>query len=122
MHITFFEKTGKPSSIILQEMGTYLIKEKYAETKTNLIITRPANLVKAEIREKYYSTDVYSNSTLIKKLDWILKSLKVFLQQITNTSIKKESIGQSIVKVDCPRNVVLSLLFGFGTELDHMFG
>ena len=66
--------------------------------------------------------DVYPNSTRIKQLDWILKSLKVFLQPITSSSIKKESIGQSIVKVACPRNVVPPLLFGFGTELDHMLG
>ena len=55
-------------------MATYLIKKKYAETKTNIddgkwrIITMPANLVKGEIREKYYSMDVYPNSTQIKQL------------------------------------------------------
>ena len=61
-------------------MATYLIKEKYAETKTNSddekwrIITMPANLVKTEIREKHYSMDVYPNSTQIKLLDWISKN------------------------------------------------
>ena len=58
-HITFPEETGKPSLIILQEMAKSLIKEKYAETKTNIdneklqIIMIATNLVKAEIREKF---------------------------------------------------------------------
>ena len=61
-------------------MATYLIKEKYAETKTNIddekrrIMTMQANLVKAEIREKHCSMDVYPNSTQIKQLDWIPKN------------------------------------------------
>ena len=106
----------------------YLIKEKYAETKTNIddekwqITTISANLVKAEIREQHYSMDIYPNSTQIKQLDWIPKSLKVFMQQFTSSSIKQESIGQSVVKAACPRNVILPLLFGICTELDHMFG
>ena len=81
-----------------------------------------ANLVKAEIREKHYSMDIYPNSTQIKPLYWTPKSLKVFMQQFTSSSIKQESIGQSIVKAACPRNVIPPLLFGLGTELDHMFG
>ena len=35
-HITFSEETGKPTLIILQEIATYQIQEKYAETKTNI--------------------------------------------------------------------------------------
>ena len=106
----------------------YLIKEKYAETKTNIddekwqITTISANLVKAEIREQHYSMDIYPNSMQIKQLDWIPRSLKVFMQQFTSSSIKQESIGQSVVKAACLRNVILPLLFGIGTELDHMFG
>ena len=127
-HITFSEETGKPSLIILQEMAKCLIKEKYAETKTNTdneklqIIMIATNLVKAEIREKHYSMDVYPNSTQIKQLDWIQKSLKLFMQQFTSSSIKQESIRQSIIKAACQRNVILPLLFGLGTVLDHMFG
>ena len=86
----------------------------------------PANLVKAEIREQHYSMDLYPNSTQIKQLDWIPKSLKVLITsssiRITSSSIKKESIGQSIVKIACPRNVAPRLLFGFGTERNHLFG
>ena len=80
------------------------------------------NLVKAEIREKHYSMDVYPNSTQIQQLDWIPKSLKVFMQQFTSSSIKQESIGQSIVKAECPRNIITPLPYGLGTELDHAFG
>ena len=58
----------------------------------------------------------------IKQLDWIPKSLRVFMQQFTSSSIKQESISWCIVKVVCLRNVILSLLFGLGTEVDHTFG
>ena len=44
------------------------------------------------------------------------------MQEFTSSSIKQESIGQFIVKTACPRNVIPPLLFGLGTELDHMFG
>ena len=85
-------------------MATVVIREKYAETKTNIddekrrIMTMAANLVKAEIREEHYSVYVYPNSNQIKQLNWIPKSLKGFMQQFRSSSIKQESIGQSIVK------------------------
>ena len=131
-HITFSEEAGKPSLIILQEMATVVIREKYAETKTNIndgkrrIRTMAANLVKAEIREEHYSVDVYPNSNQIKQLNWIPKSLKGFMQQFISSSIKQESIGQSIVKAACPRYVTsllfsMILLFGVVTERDRMF-
>ena len=44
------------------------------------------------------------------------------MQQFTSSSIKQESIGQSIVRAACRRNIILPLLFGLGTEIDHMFG
>ena len=126
-HITFSEEAGKPSLIILQEMATVVIREKYAETKTDIddekrrIMTMAANLVKAEIREEHYSVYVYPNSNQIKQLNWIPKSLKGFMQQFISSSIKQESIGQSIVKAACPRYVILLLLLGVGTERDRMF-
>ena len=44
------------------------------------------------------------------------------MQHFTSSSIKQESNRQSIIKAACQRNVILPLLFGLGTALDHMFG
>ena len=100
-------------------MDGYTHTNTHTHTHTHTVV---ANLVKSEIREKHFSMDVYPNSTQIKQLDWIPKRLKAFMQQFTSSNIKQESIGQSVVKAACPRNVIPPLLFGLSTELDHMFG
>ena len=54
-------------------------------------------MIKAEIRDKEYRTDVYPTSDEIND-DWIPDSLRLFLGIFTNSTIQKESIGQCIVK------------------------
>ena len=94
--------------------------EATAEMITLTPIKAAANLIKAEIREKDYRTDIYPTSDEIKD-DWIPESLRLFLGIFTNSRIQKESIGQCIVKTVTATKIP-PILFALAVEVDHLYG
>ena len=69
-------------------MAAYLFIRKYKEAKENVteeterIINAAANLIKALIRERYYSNEIYPATNNILTSAWIPPSLELFLNQL----------------------------------------
>ena len=105
-------------------MAAYIIKKKYKESKENIteetghIISAAANLIKAQIRERNYSNEIYHTLDDILKSGWVLPSLLLFLKLIINSQLRLESIGQCMVKAVKPRIAIPLTLFGFGISFD----
>ena len=108
-------------------MADYIINEKYKDKKDNVqdeterIIKAAANLIKAEIKEQNYDSDVYPTANDIKHLNWIPDNLRLFLKNLINSELKQESLGQCIIKATNWFSIP-PLLFGLGVDLDQTFG
>jgi len=126
-HIFFSDHLkGKETLLCFQDMANFIINKKFKEreidieNETKRIIKAAVSLIKAEIRNKEYRTDVYPTSDEIKD-EWIPESLRLFLSMFTNSTIKQESIGQCIVKAAASTKIP-PMMFALGVEVDHLFG
>ena len=86
-----------------------------------------ANIIKAELREKYYRFDVYPSnediSSISKGKEWLPQSLEQLLKLlIPSYEIKQVSIGHCILQAVRPRSVIPPVPFGLGVDADHAFG
>ncbi|KAK6168833.1 hypothetical protein SNE40_020007 [Patella caerulea] len=54
--------------------------------------------------------------------EFIVPSLKIFLDVLLNRELWKVALGQALIQAARPRSVIAPLLFGLGVELDHIFG
>ncbi|KAK6167965.1 hypothetical protein SNE40_021882 [Patella caerulea] len=54
--------------------------------------------------------------------NFIVPSLKFFLDVLLNRELWKVALGQALIQAVRQRSVIAPLLFGLGVELDHIFG
>ena len=125
-HISFSEESGKETLIYFLDMANFIINTKFKEKAQDIkeeskrIVKTAANLIKAEIRERSYNNEFYPTSGEIQS-QWIPDSLRMFLSSFTNSIVKQESIGQSIVKLASPLQIP-PLLFALAVEVDNIHG
>ncbi len=89
------------------------------------IVVVAAKIIRAEVREKTYNYNSYPTNEDIRSVDqdkWIPHHLQTFLKVVMKSEIKQKSIGHAIVQSARPRSVITPTLFGFGVEVDHIFG
>ena len=133
--IFFAEVEGRGNVVCFKNMAKYIINEKwYSDKKANIedeaerIVITTAKIIRAEIREKEYSSDSYPTnddiSNIEKSREWIPRHLQTLMKTIVSSELKQNSIGQCccIVQAARPRSVITPTLFGLGVELDHVFG
>ena len=119
--------------IRLKDMAKRVINDKwYQDRKPNLdeeknrIILAAAKIIKEEIREMKYDKSYYPDEESIANVSegkkWIPKSLNTFLENIIESEVKQNSIGQCLVQAIRPKSAILPIPFGVGIEMDHVFG
>ena len=126
----FSEINGKSNVVCFRNMGNRIINDKwYQEKKNNIddeaarVVKTAAKLIKAELRETIYNTDIYPSKTEINNFDNFTPSLlKILMETLITSELRQASISQSILKAARPRSIIPPLLFGLGVELDHVFG
>ncbi|KAK6179512.1 hypothetical protein SNE40_011847 [Patella caerulea] len=127
-HIFFANIGGsRKEAVCFRIMASYIVNEQwYSErsgdsvTEKKRIMTAAAKLVREEIRERNYNKDKYPDDGAIrdfsKMSDFIVPSLKIFLDVLLNRELWKVALGQALIQ-----SVIAPLLFGLGVELDHIF-
>ena len=125
----FFAKVeGHGSVVCFMNMAKYIINEKwYSDKKANIedeaerIMITAAKIIRAEIKEKEYNSDLYPTnddiSNIEKSREWIPRHLQILMKTIVSSELKQNSIGQCIVQAARPRSVITPTLFGLGVEL-----
>ena len=92
----------------------YNDRDRNKERDAERIITTAAKLIMSEIREKRYDTSTYPTSEDIRNQDvqWLPTGLKIFREVLMKSTLKQQSIGQSIVFASRPRSVIPTIPFG----------
>ncbi|KAJ8043553.1 hypothetical protein HOLleu_10691 [Holothuria leucospilota] len=90
------------------------------------VITAAAELLKSSIRTTAFDVDHYPKNELIedheKGFEWLPELLRVFLGKLINHSLRRVSIGHSIIYATRPRSSIAPIPFALGVEVDHVFG
>ena len=131
--IFFADMDGRHNVVCFKNVAKRLINDKwYADRDCDLgreserIVETAAKLIKANIRETLFDTDVYPSDANIRdksaSLDWIPVLLTNFLRHIICDETKQISIGHCIVQASRPRSVISPVLFGVGVSIDHKTG
>ena len=127
-HIYFTQLPGHEDVIGFRNMTDRILHEmktKDHQTKEDIIIAA-AKLVKEDIRELDKNTDFYPTVDDIKDEEnanpWVPESLKIFLNSLITSELKKKTLGQCITQASRPRSIICPLMFGLGVELEKTFG
>ena len=90
-----------------------------------IIINTAAKLILSDIRSTSLENDIYSTENEISDIKTCeslsLESLRKFLKMLLKGRLKRSSEGQVVISAASPRLAVLPM-FGFGVEMDNMFG
>jgi hypothetical protein len=132
-HIFFADIDGRRNVVCFRDMANLIIsdkwyseREKSAEDDSVRIVRTAAMLIKSQIRDTPYNTEVYPNNDTITNRqhakNWMPNLLQEFLHGITSNELKQIAIGHSIVQASRPRSVISPVLFSIGVSLDHVFG
>ena len=114
-------------------MAKHVIYEKWykgrkdsIEVEVERIVVAADALLKANIGEQEYDTEMYPRDIDIVDFDndklWIphlLQKLQDII--IPLCQLKQTSIDQAIVQATQTRSVITPILFGLGVEMDHVF-
>ena len=87
----------------------------------NRILKEAGNLIEAEIWEQICTNEYYPNVGDIAVKSWKPNNLQNLLQVLIQLEVNVESIGQAIIK-SSTRAALTPFVFGFGVELDRVFG
>ena len=94
--------------------------------KTNQSESTAAKLFITELKSTKFEMTNYPSNEMIKDIEynkaWLPELLQMLLEFPINNSLRQATIGQSIAYAARPRSVLPPILFGSGTELDHVFG
>ena len=131
--IFFAEVEGCGTVLCFKSMANCIVNDKwYAERKKNMeeeverIVLAAAKIIRAEIRESKYDSNLYPTNEDIanvkKGREWVPHHLQTFLKTIVHSELKQNSIGHAIIQAARPRSVITPALFGVGVEMDHVFG
>ena len=131
-HLTFAEVCGRKDVVCLQNMASYILNDKWHKVRSDdvasesrRIVEAAAKLIRAEIREHHYTTDVYPSFDDITPSttdEFILPLLQLHMQTLVGNKVKEAAISQAIVQAARPRSVITPILFGVGVEVDHICG
>ena len=114
--IYFAEISGRSDVVCFRDMATYILSEAWYNSRkedkiedAERIITAAAKLIMADIRQKNYDMDYYPTHNDIvspEEKGLLPKNLKMFLQLLVKSEIKRNSIGQSIIYAARPRSII----------------
>ena len=125
-HIDFCEENGKDTVIFFVDKTSYLVKAKYSEKTLDnedealQTIRRAAKLIKGDLKSQIHESEFYPSTEDITS-SWIPDSLIIFLSEFTGSTLKQESIGQSIANLASTNNMP-PLFFALSIEVDHLYG
>lgn len=132
-HIFFVKLEGKSDVVCFRQMADYLVKDLWsedrkenAEEEGRRIIRTAAKLLLGDIRDAKYDYTSYPTTEELESVDyglqWLPPFLRLFMECLTNNTLKQSSIGQVLVHLIRPRSLIPPTLFGLAVELDHVFG
>ena len=124
---------GKSDVVCLKSLADLNVNNSWYETRekdlakeSERIINTAANLILSEIRSMNLESDIYlteNEISDIKTCESLLpKSPRKFLEVLIKGILKRSPVGQAIISAARPRSAVLPITFGFGAEMDNMFG
>ena len=126
-HICFSELPGRADVICFKDTASYIINEmkrKSIESKDDIIIAA-AKIMKAEIRDMPANIGEYPSATDLRSIEFakqcIPGSLKLLLDYLINSELKRLSLRQCITQVSRPRSIIAPIPFGMGVDLDKSF-
>ncbi|MES9882368.1 MAG: hypothetical protein ABW185_15965 [Sedimenticola sp.] len=130
-HIVFSEICGRKNVVCFRNMAHLIINEWYSESRktpkddAERIVRAAAKIIREEARESTYTLDEYPSKEDIKNLDrgrqYLGSCLRTFVEKLIPTNkLKQVSIGQAILQAVKPRSVMAPIMFGLGTEVDHI--
>ena len=125
-HIVFSNESTRATLLYLVGMAKYIIdngrkqRSENISIETNNILRSAALLIKTDIRDKEYSNEYYPSSQEVTE-KWIPPSLRQFLSHFTQSELKQESVGQTIVKLSAPSQNP-PILFALTVEMDNLYG
>lgn len=107
--IFFAEVEGRSNVLCFKNMAKYIINDKWhserndsIEDEVERIIIAAAKIIRAEIREKSYDSELYPTNEDITNIErakeWVPHYLQTFLKTIISSQLKQISIGHSIVQ------------------------
>ena len=110
----------------------YIINEKWQSSRNSMedkaawIVSTAAKIIRDEIQEKIYGSKSYPANEDITSIcqsnQWIPHHLQNFFKLTVISEVKQNSIGHAIVQASWPRSVIAPIMFGVGTEMEHVFG
>ena len=124
--IIISQTEGKANLVCFKDVAQFIIKRSKKEnenTNEEVIIKTAAKLIKAEIQNQKFNTEIYpSRRDIENHTDSLAPLLQNFMKELVCDELKQSSIGQAIMKAVKIRFYIPPLLFGLGVELDHKFG
>ena len=125
--ICFSELPGRAVVFCFKDMASYIINEmkrKSIESKDDIIIAA-AKIIKAEIRDMPANIGEYPSATDLRSIEFakqcIRGSLKLLLDYLINSELKRLSLGQCITQASRLRSIIAPIPFGMGVDLDKSF-
>ena len=126
-HICFSELPGRADVICFKDTASYIVNEmkrKSIESK-DFIIIAAAKIIKAEIRDMPANIGECPSATDLRSIEFakqcIPGSLKLLLDYLINSELKRLSLGQCITQASRPRSIIEPIPFGMGVDLDKSF-